>query len=133
MWTHRATGQLVRLSVVRLVVGGLPITHHGHDVRERNTGAVVLIGVKEDTETLKFICRTENRALRGALLGEPERKSITMQVAGAVNLELELNLAGIYVSFGAFRFVGAVYLPANWLQSEARGRRSILAATAGPP
>jgi hypothetical protein len=118
---------------MRLVVAGLPITHHGHDVRERNTGAVVLIGVKEDTETLESICRTENRALRGALLGEPERKSITMQVAGAVDLELELNLAGIHVSFGAFRFAGTVYLPANWLQSEARGRRSILAATAGRP
>lgn len=117
-----------------LVVGGLPITHHGHDVREGDTGAVVLIGVKEDAETLEFICRTEDGALRGTLLGEPERKPIAMQVAGTVDLELELNLAGIYVSFWRVpRFAGTVYLPANWLQSEARGRRSILAATAGQP
>jgi hypothetical protein len=30
--------------------------------------------------------------LRGALLGEPERKAITMQVAIAVNLEFQFDL-----------------------------------------
>lgn len=55
MLTYRATGQLICLAVMRLVVGGMPITHHGHDVRERHTRAVVLIGVKEDTETLEFV------------------------------------------------------------------------------
>jgi hypothetical protein len=84
---------------MRLVVGGLPVTHHGHDVRERDTGAIILIGIKENTETLESIRRTEDRTLGGTLLREPERKSITMQVTGAVNLELELNLVGIYVSF----------------------------------
>lgn len=119
---------------MRLVVGSLPITHHGHDVRERDTGAIVLIGIEENTETLESIRRTEDRTLRGTLLGEPERKSITMQIAGAVDLELELNLVGIYVSFWrTFGFARTMYLPANWLRSEARGKRSILAAMAGQP
>lgn len=119
---------------MRLVIGSVPITHHGHDVRERHTGAVVLVSVEENTETLESVCRTENRALRGALLGEPERKSITMQVAGAMDLELEFNLAGIYVRlWRILPFARTVYLPANWLRSEARGRKSILAAKAGQP
>lgn len=119
---------------MRLVIGGLPIAHHRHDVRERHTGAVVLIGVEEDTETLESVCRTEDRALCGTLLGEPEGKSITMQVAGAVDLKLELNLAEAYVSFWPiFCSAGFVNLPANWLRSEVRGRRSILAAMAGQP
>ena len=100
---------------MRLIIGGLPIAHHRHDVRERHSGAVILIGVKEDTETLEFVRRTEDRALRGTLLGKPERKSITMQVAGAVDLELELNLAEAYVSFWLmFCSAGFTYLPANW-------------------
>ena len=77
---------------MRLVICGLPITHHSHDVGERHAGAVVLISVEEDTETLESVRRTEDGALRRALLGEPERKAITMQVPGAMDLELELDL-----------------------------------------
>lgn len=80
---------------MRLVVCGLPITHHGHDVRERNSGAIVLVSVEENTETFESIGRAEDRTLRGAFLGEPERKAISVQVAGAVDLKFELNLADI--------------------------------------
>lgn len=90
--THRASSKLVSLAVVRLVVGGLAVTHHGHDVGERDTGAVVLVGIEEDTETLETVCRTEDRALRGALLGEPKREAITVQVAIAVDLEFQFDL-----------------------------------------
>jgi hypothetical protein len=86
---------------VRLVVSGLAITHHGHDVGERYAGPIVLISVEKDTETLEFVRRTEDRALRRALLGEPQRKAITMQVPGAMDLEFELDL-DICVSLGSF-------------------------------
>lgn len=77
---------------MRLVVGSVPVTHHGHDIRERDARAVILIGVEEDTKALEFICRTEYRALGSTLLREPERKAVTMQVPLAMNLELELDL-----------------------------------------
>lgn len=75
-----------------LVVGGLPITHHGHDVGERSTGAVVLVGIEEDAQTLKVVRRAEDGTLRRALLGEPHGEPIAVQVAGAVDLELDLDL-----------------------------------------
>jgi hypothetical protein len=113
---------------MRLVVRGFPITHHGHDVGERHAGAVVLIGVEEDTETLEFVCRTEDRALCGALLGEPKRKPITVQIAIAVDLELELDLASKFVSF--LRMIPprglCVYLPIGRSQRHAGGDPSLL-------
>lgn len=63
---------------MRLVVGGFPITHHGHNVRERYTGAVVFVGIEENTEALKLVGRTEDRALCGALLGEPKGEAISV-------------------------------------------------------
>lgn len=39
-----------------LVVAGFAVTHHGHDVREGCAGAVVLVCVEEDSETLEVIC-----------------------------------------------------------------------------
>lgn len=75
-----------------LVVGSLAIAHHGHDVGERSAGTVVLVRVKEDTQTLKVIRRTEDRALGGALLGEPHGEAIAVQVAGTFDLEFNLDL-----------------------------------------
>lgn len=77
---------------MRLIVGGLAVTHHGHDIGERDTRAVVLVGIEEDAETLETVCRTEDRTLCGALLGEPKREAITVQVAIAVNLEFQFDL-----------------------------------------
>ena len=77
---------------MRLIVGGLSITHHGHDVWERHARTVVLVGIKEYAETLKPVRRAKDRALRGTLLGEPERKPIAVQVAIAVDFEFKLDL-----------------------------------------
>lgn len=70
----------------------MPVAHHGHDVRERHAGAIVLIGVEENTEAFKSVGRTKDRALGRAFLGEPQRKAIAMQVPGTVDFELELDL-----------------------------------------
>lgn len=78
-----------------LIVGGLPVAHHGHNVGERNAGAVVLVGVNEDTQALELVCRPEDRPLCGALLGEPEGEAIAMQGALAVDLELKFNLYSV--------------------------------------
>lgn len=90
--TYGATSQLVGLSVVRLVVRGLSVAHHGHNVGEGGSGAVVLVGVEEDTQALEVIRRAEDRTLGGALFGEPHGKPIAVQVAVAVDFELDLDL-----------------------------------------
>lgn len=77
---------------MRLIVGSLSITHHGHDVGERHSRAIILVSVDKDPEALESIGRAEDRALGGALLGEPHCKAIAVQVALAVNFEFQLNL-----------------------------------------
>lgn len=124
--TYGTSCQLVGLAVVRLVIGSRSVTHHGHNVGERHAGAVVLVGIYEDTQTLESISRTEDRALGGALLGEPHGETIAVQVALAVNGELQLNLKS--VSLLDITYTWYSFLPANWSRSEARERRSILAA-----
>jgi hypothetical protein len=114
---------------VCLVVGSLSVTHHSHDVGERHARAVVLVGVDEDSETLESVSRAEDRALGGALLGEPHSEAIAVQVALAVDLEFQLDLAP--VSFLSIIYSWYPFLPANWSRSEARERRSILAAKVG--
>lgn len=91
-YTYGAASQLVGLSIVRLVVGGMSVAHHGHDVGEGGAGAVVLVGVEEDTQALKVIRRTEDGTLGSALLGEPHCEPIAVQVAVAVDFELDLDL-----------------------------------------
>lgn len=78
-----------------LIVRRLAITHHGHDIGKRGTGAVVFVSVEEDTKTLEVIRRAKNRALCSALLGEPQGESITVQVAIPMEFKFEFNLAPI--------------------------------------
>lgn len=80
---------------MRLIVRGLPVAHHCHNVGERGARAVVLVGVDEDSQTLESVCRAEDRALRGALLGEPESEAIAVQVALAVDFKFELDLYSV--------------------------------------
>lgn len=110
-WTYRASGQLVGLAVVRLVVRGLSVAHHRHNVGKRDTWAVVLVRVDKDSQTLKSVCRSEDRALCGALLGEPERKAIAVQIALAVNFEFQLDLSGVSV---VSIIQAKLSPPANW-------------------
>lgn len=90
--TYRTTGDLIRLSIMRLVIASLTIPHHSHDVRKSNPRTIILVSVKEDTETLESIRGTENGTLRGTLLGEPQGKTVTVQITGSMNLELKLDL-----------------------------------------
>ena len=78
---RRASSQLVGLSVMLLVVASLTVAHHSHDVRERSTGAIVLISIEEDSQPFESICRSEDGTWCGTVLGEPQRKSVAMEVA----------------------------------------------------
>lgn len=80
-----------------LVVGRLPITHHSHNVGESDAGTVVFVGIEEDTKTLETIRRSKDRALSCALLGEPQREAISMEISGAMYLKLDLNLPDVSV------------------------------------
>lgn len=83
---------------MRLIVGGLPVAHHSHNVGKRDTRSVILVGIDEDAQTLELVCRSEDRALCGALLGEPEGEAIAVQVALAVDFEFELDLYGVRIT-----------------------------------
>lgn len=75
-----------------LVVRGLAVTHHGHDIGKRHAWAIVLIGVEEDTKALELVGRPKHRAHSTALLGEPQSETIAVQVAIPMDLELKLDL-----------------------------------------
>lgn len=68
---YRASSQLVCLPIMRLVVSRLPIAHHGHNKRKLGTRTVILVGIEEDSKSLKVIRRAKHGSLRSALLGEP--------------------------------------------------------------
>jgi hypothetical protein len=90
--THRAASDFVRLAVIVLIICGLSIAIHSHNVREYSPRSVVLIRVEEETESLEFIRMTEDVARLRALLGEPHCEAIAIEVTLAMDLELELNL-----------------------------------------
>ena len=54
--SYRTASYLVRFPIVCTVVGGVSVTHHGHDIGKRSTRAIVLIGVEEDAEALEVVC-----------------------------------------------------------------------------
>ena len=92
MKTYRAARNFVGLAIVVLVVLGLAVTVHGHDVREHCAGAVVLVGVDEDTEALEVVGVAKDRSWLRALLGEPHGKAVAVEVALTMDLELESDL-----------------------------------------
>ena len=93
--TYGASGQFVILAIMVLVVGGLAIPVHGHDIRKHGSGSIVLIRIEEDAETLEFVLRAEDGALVGALLGEPHGEAVAVEGVLAMDLEFEFDLGGI--------------------------------------
>lgn len=89
--TGRAASELVCLAVVTLVVLGLAVSDHGHDVGEDDAGAVVLVGVEENTQALELVPHAKHRSLFHAGLCDPESHAIAEESAGAMDLEFELD------------------------------------------
>ena len=92
MGAYRAAGDFVGFAVVVLIVRGLAVAVHGHDVREYGAWSVVLIRVEKETESLELVGVAEDVAWLCALLGEPHGEAIAVEVALAGDLELEFNL-----------------------------------------
>jgi hypothetical protein len=90
--TYRASSDLVRLTIIVLVVCRVTVTVHSHDVREYGAWSVVLVRVEEETKTLEFVRVAKDIAWLASLLGEPHGKAISIQIALAANLELEFDL-----------------------------------------
>jgi hypothetical protein len=65
------------------------IALHRHYVGKHGAWSVVLIRVEEETESLELVCVAEDVAWLRALLSEPHCKAIAVEVALAVDLELE--------------------------------------------
>lgn len=80
---------------MRLVVRRLAVTHHGHDIWERSTRAVVFVRVEENSQAFKVVCRPKDGTLGCALLGEPQGEAISVQVAGAMDLEFNFDLGSM--------------------------------------
>lgn len=89
---YRTSSDLIGLAVIVLIIGGLSVAAHGHDVGEHGAWAVVLVCVEEETEALELVRVAEDVAWLGALLGEPHGKTVTVEVALAGDFELEYNL-----------------------------------------
>jgi hypothetical protein len=89
---YRASRGLVRLAVVVLVIHRVAVALHSHDVGKHGTGAVVLIRVEEEAETLELVCVTEYVSWLRALLGEPHGEAVAVEIALSVDLELECDL-----------------------------------------
>lgn len=96
---------------MRLVVRGLAVTHHGHNIWKRHAGTVVLVGIEENTQTLELVRGSKHGALGTALLGEPEGETITMQVTAAMDLELELNLEACELHISKLQGLPQSHLP----------------------
>jgi hypothetical protein len=90
--TYGAAGNLVGLAVVVLVVGRVSIPIHSHDVGKHGAGAVVLVCVEEEAEALELVSMAKDVSWLGALLGEPHGEAVAVEVALAVDLELECDL-----------------------------------------
>lgn len=90
--TYRTSRYLVSLAIVVFIVRGLPITIHSHDVRENSAWSVILVRIEEYTETLEVVCMAKHIARLCALLREPHRKSIAIEVTLSADLELDQNL-----------------------------------------
>jgi hypothetical protein len=90
--TYGAAGDFVCLAVIVLIIGGLSVATHSHDVGEHGAGAVVLVCVEEDTKTLEFVRVAEDVAWLRALLGEPHGEAVAIEIPLAMDLKLEKNL-----------------------------------------
>jgi hypothetical protein len=87
-----APSELGGLSVVRVVVARLSVTEHSRNIRENDAGAVVLVGIDEDSKTLEVVGATEDGAGDCALLRDPERHAVAEEVAAAMEFEFPLDL-----------------------------------------
>jgi len=87
----RATCKFGVLSVRVLVVRGLAVADHGHDVGEHHAGPIVLISIEEDAEALEFVGATENGALLSALFGDPHGEAVAVESVFAMDLEFHLD------------------------------------------
>jgi hypothetical protein len=93
--SYRATCKLICLAVVVLVVCSRAIAAHSHNIGKHCARAVVLVRIKEDAEALELVCRTEDVAWNGALLGEPHCEAVAIKVTLAGDFELELDLCRV--------------------------------------
>jgi hypothetical protein len=89
---YRAASNFVGLAVVVLIIRSLAVAVHGHDVGEDGAWSVVLVGIKEETESLKLVRVAKHIAWLPALLCEPHCEAVAVEVALALDLELEFNL-----------------------------------------
>ena len=89
---YRAASDFIRLAVVVLIIRGVAVAIHGHNVGEHGAWSVVLIRVEEETESLELVRVTKNVAWLRSLLGEPHREAVAIEVPLTMNLELEQNL-----------------------------------------
>lgn len=73
-----AASQLLVLAVIVLLVRGLAITEHGHDIGEYHAGAVVLVSIDEDTQTLKLVGSTKDLSCLRSLARDPHGEAVAV-------------------------------------------------------
>ena len=74
-----------------LVIGSVAITKHSHNIREHNTRSVVLVRVEKDTQSLELVLVSKHRTLLCSIGGHPHGKTVTEEVALAIDVEFNLD------------------------------------------
>jgi hypothetical protein len=77
---------------MRLIIGSLTVSKHGHDIRKHNPRPVILVRVKKEAQAFKLVLRTKDGTLLSSVLGHPHGKAITKQVSLTVDGEFDFNL-----------------------------------------
>lgn len=75
-----------------LIIRRMPIAQHSHDIGKHDTRAVVLVGIKENTQPLEFILVAKHGALLSAIGSHPHGESVAKQVSLAIDVEFDFNL-----------------------------------------
>lgn len=90
--SYRAACHFIRLPVIALIIGRLAIANHKHDIGEDCARSIVLVCIKEDSETFEVVFGTEDGTLLGSVFCNPHREAISIEVPSAMNLEFKFNL-----------------------------------------
>lgn len=90
--TSRAAGELAVLAVVALVVRLVAVAVHGHDVREDNARAVVLVSIDKDAQSLEAVGASKDIALLAALSCDPHGEAVAIELVFARDFKFNFNL-----------------------------------------
>ena len=99
MYRAKRSVQILVRSIRIFIIRCMSIAEHSHHERIDSTRTVILVCVKEDTETFEVVDRAKNRSLGSTLLCYPQGHAISMEGGFSVYFEFEFDLREYKLSF----------------------------------